>query len=440
MNFSKKLLSVVLAFVMLFSVATVFASAYTVGAEDANSINIKYTVEKVSEVSLNDGSSTYTGDDIYAVKVFAKALRGIDTLTVPVHFNNEHFAPILYIEEGVPYPGAEKDMNSSWATDFGLFDVYKKGEFLNNTNMYKADGTVTTSNMSAKAYGRGNAKATAVAYDMVFYSPDHTLYSKWHAGLSDTTGVISAVIDGAGHEKNTFLNVVSGLTINTDYTEMLTVYFLRIAATDAECVGDEFGVYTDSCYTVDGTVNATEAGFYTAPTTLPDSSLTNIPKNVVSNAVIEEQKEPSPVFNKNSQIRFNAAPVGNAKADFDVRTRGYISADDLTALCGGNVTEGAITDVGFVYFPGEGMNLATALAVAKNGSEGKYTRYQCKYMQATGSEYVWTCMVTDPVHGDPDLYSVAYITVDGETYITDAAQKTSFADLYDRNIDSYLGA
>ena len=47
MKNSKKLLSLFLAVVMIFSMISVVASAYTVGPEKAGDINIKYTVEKV---------------------------------------------------------------------------------------------------------------------------------------------------------------------------------------------------------------------------------------------------------------------------------------------------------------------------------------------------------------------------------------------------------
>lgn len=434
---SKKLLSLFLAVVMVLSVFTVMASAYTMTGEvvDGN-INVKYTVSKVGTVpETAAGSAEWSADNIYAVTVWMQSKYGVPTFTAPIHYNKALFAPITLSDGECTYPyGAGLDQDS-YATDMGESAIYAYtlGDYMNNTGMYKADGSTATTKALAKCIGLGNANSAGIDVIAELVSPDHALYNKWGAGLPADTGVVYVNLDVASKTKTAYLNTVEGINPSTDWVNMCTLYFETI--TDEDVTGEEFGVYTADCFTVDGCVDE-KAGYFTAATT---AIIANPEKNVVSNAVIEEAKEPSPVFNKNSQIRFNAAPVGDAKADFDVRTRGYIAADALEALCGGSVAEDDITDIGFVFFAGEDIDLASAAAVAKNGSTGAYTRKQCSYVQATGSEYVWTCMVTDPAY-DGTLQSVAYITVGGETYITDAAQETSFADLYDRNIDSYLGA
>ena len=430
---SKKLLSLFLAVVMVFSVFTVMASAFTMGAEVSGNINYKFTVEKVDEASMADGSSTYTGDDIYAVTLWMQCDAPVTLFKVPLQYDKNHYTPFMIIDGADLYMG-----NDTYYTDMedDSCAVYSYGAYMNNTGMYKANGD-SASKALAKCIGLGNANSGGPGEAIKLYSPDHDLYSEWHAGLADNIGVMKLECDVTGVAKSAYLNTISGITADTGWNEMITVYFQRNdGVTDADCAGDIFGVTTADSFGVDGITDASGNGYYVGAST---AIVGNPNKNIVSNAVVEEAKDPSPVFNKNSQIRFNAAPVGDAKADFDVRTRGYIAADALEALCGGSVTEDAITDIGFVFFAGEDIDLATAAEVAKNGSTGAYTRKQCSYVQATGSEYVWTCMVTDPAY-DGTLQSVAYITVGGETYITDAAQETSFADLYDRNIDSYLGA
>ena len=435
---SKKLLSLFLAVVMVLSVFTVMASAaYTRGeAEGSADIDIKYTVEKVGTVpETAAGSAEWSADNIYAVTVWMKSAKPVDTFIVPFHYNKTLFAPITLSDGECTYPyGAGIDQDSYYSDmGEGAVYAYSLGDYMNNTGMYKANGTTATTKALAKCIGLGNANSEGVSVTTELVSPDHPLYNKWGAGLAADTGVLYTCVDVATKTKTAYLNTLEGVATYTDWVNMFTMYFETVAE---DVIGAEFGVFTDDCFTLDGSYDGKGLGYFQGATAY-ESLVPSF--NVVSNAVVEEAKEPSPVFNKNSQIRFNAAPVGDAKADFDVRTRGYIAADALEALCGGSVTEDAITDIGFVFFAGEDMDLATAAEVAKNGSAGAYTRKQCYYVQATGSEYVWTCMVTDPAY-DGTLQSVAYITVGGETYITDAAQETSFADLYDRNIDSYLGA
>ena len=434
---SKKLLSFFLAVVMVLSVFTVMASAYTrFGAEGVADIDVKYTVTKVDAVpETAAGSAEWSADNIYAVTVWMKSAKPVDTFIVPFHYNKTLFAPITLSDGECTYPyGAGMDQDSYYSEmGEGAVYAYSLGDYMNNTGMYKANGTTATTKALAKCIGLGNSNSDGVSVTSELVSPDHPLYNKWGAGLPADTGVVYVNLDVAGATKTAYFNTLEGIATYTDWVNMYTLYFEALVD---DVTGAEFGVYTDNCFTVDGNYDATGSSYFAGATSYQAA----VPSmNVVSNAVVEEAKEPSPVFNKNSQIRFNAAPVGDAKADFDVRTRGYIAADALAALCGGSVTEDAITDIGFVFFAGEDMDLATAAEVAKNGSTGAYTRKQCSYVQATGSEYVWTCMVTDPAY-DGTLQSVAYITVGGETYITDAAQETSFADLYDRNIDSYLGA
>lgn len=431
----KKLLCVVLSLVMVFGTFSIMANAALAtaptGAVDESKINVKFEIEQV------DGTDMYTAVDnnIYKLTVYCDAKYGVNFLQVPIHFDKTKFAIVMADDADImgnmmySYDGNHVDIGDD------VIYYYNDPESFSDTSMLNASGAAVTALRSAQYVGLGNVNATKVVPQWELVDATHPNHATWLQTLdANTTGIAFYCLDNTLNAKNAYNNAMNGAIID-GWADMGSIYFIRLdGVSEADAVGSVFGSLAGG-YGVEGIWDESGKPSYIAANY--NEGMPGV--NFVSNAVVEEAKEPSPVFNKNSQIRFNAAPVGDAKADFDVRTRGYIAADALTALCGGNVTEDAITDIGFVFFAGEDIDLATAAEVAKNGSTGAYTRKQCSYVQATGSEYVWTCMVTDPAY-DGTLQSVAYITVGGETYITDAAQETSFADLYDRNIDSYLGA
>ena len=366
MKISKKLLSVVMAVVMLLSCFVVMASAYTYAPTN--------TTGEVKFITTADKTTVKPGDVVkFYLRIDPGTKTNLSAMNSVVVYSSSQLTPV----------GSAIADFRTWEGDFG------------------------TSFANPAAGGNMNLPVAQLAA----YTAEEKAY-------------FDKAIQIAG----------TGTSSASRWNPAANEAFVSFQMTVSSSVkpGDEIWVGMHQAAFTRGVASLAIDGVRQANTVfdLTDSML---------KLIVEEDKEPSPVFNKNSQIRFNAAPVGDAKADFDVRTRGYIAADALEALCGGSVTEDAIADVGFVFFAGEDIDLATAAEVAKNGSTGAYTRKQCSYVQATGSEYVWTCMVTDPAY-DGTLQSVAYITVGGETYITDAAQETSFADLYDRNIDSYLGA
>lgn len=444
---SKKLLSLFLAVVMLLSVFTVMAFAYTVGPEDANSINIKYGVEKVSSAPMADGSDAYTGDDIYAVTVYAKATKGIDTFTAPVHFNKDHFSPILYVEGDV-YVGTD-----TWAEDFGVENcVYTLGAYMQNVDMYDKNGAVTTKTMSAVAYGLGNAKATEVGVVTEYVSADHSLYNKWHAGLADNAGVMYVQLDASLNAKNCYLNVPTGFAPSADYVSMFTFYFQRNeGVTDADVVGDEFGVYTDDCYTVDGTTDNGNNGYYTKATYVAG----NPNKNIVSNAVIEAPAK-SIVNPMKGQIRFDKNENGGYAGTFDVRAIAIITGDDFTKTFGSIANaEANITSVGFVFAKGTGnydeMKAAAQAGVAANAASGTdvngYTYAPVDFISTSfkPGDYTFSCVIDDVNDKNATLAALAYIKyvdADGATqwaFYTDV-QTVPFAGLYDTYYGEVFGA
>ena len=426
---SKKLLSLFLAVVMVLSVFTVMASAYTrVETEGTADIDIKYTVEKVGVLpETAAGSAEFAGDNFYAVTIWMKSAKAIDLLTAPIHYNKTLFAPISLSDGECTYPvGAGMDQDSYYSEmGEGAIYVYSLGDYMNNTGMYKANGTTATTKALAKCIGLGNANASAVKVTSEIVSPDHPLYTKWGAGLPADTGVVYANIVANTAVKNAYFNTLEGITTYTDWVNMFTLYFEAIAE---DVTGAEFGVYTDDCFTVDGNYDASGYAYY-ASTAEYDARVPSM--NVVSNAVVEAAAEPSPVYNLTSQIRFNG-PVDGDYAPFDVRTRAAMTAEDFAAICGADADAvNNITKVGFVYADSSvGLTLDNAAKVIGGTAVAGYVDKEVEHIQKTATEYVWTCLIEDAVYADA-VDSVGYIVVDGETYYFDAVYATDFSALYD---------
>lgn len=427
---SKKLLSFFLAVVMVLSVFTVMASAaYTrVETEGTVDIDVKYTVEKVGELpETAAGSAALTGDNFYAVTVWMKSAKPVDTLIVPFHYNKAHFSVITLSDGDCTYPyGAGMDQDSYYSEmGEGANYLYTLGDYMNNTGMYKANGTTATTKALAKCIGLGNANSDGIKITSELVSPDHPLYSKWGAGLPADTGVMYAKVDCALQTKTAYLNTISGIETSTDWNRMLTVYFESI--TDEDVTGDEFGVFTDDCFTLDGSYDGKGLGYFQGATTY-ESLVPSM--NVVSNAVVEAAAEPSPVYNLTSQIRFNG-PVDGDYAPFDVRTRAAMTAEDFAAICGADAEAvNNITKVGFVYADSSvGLTLDNAAKVIGGTAVAGYVDKEVEHIQKTATEYVWTCLIEDAVYADA-VDSVGYIVVDGETYYFDAVYATDFSALY----------
>ena len=426
---SKKLLSLFLAVVMVLSVFTVMASAYTRGgAEGTADIDIKYTVEKVGELPETEaGSAALAGDNFYAVTVWMKSAKAVDILTVPFHYNKTLFSPITLSDGDVTYPyGAGMDQDTYY-TDMGegALYLYTLGDYMNNTGMYKENGTTATTKALAKCIGLGNSNAAAVGVTTELVSPDHNLYSKWGAGLPADAGVVYAQVKASTAVKNAYLNTLEGIATYTDWVNMFTIYFEAIAD---DVTGAEFGVYTDDCFKVDGNYDASGYAYYYS-TAKYNAQVPTF--NVVSNAVVEAAAEPSPVYNLTSQIRFNG-PVDGDYAPFDVRTRAAMTAEDFAAICGADADAvNNITKVGFVYADSSvGLTLDNAAKVIGGTAVAGYVDKPVEHIQKTATEYVWTCLIEDAVYADA-VDSVGYIVVDGETYYFDAVYATDFSALYD---------
>lgn len=391
---SKKLLSFFLAVVMVLSVFTVMASAYTrVETEGTADIDIKYTVEKVGTVpETAAGSAEWSADNIYAVTVWMKSAKPVDTLVAPFHYNKAHFAPITLSDGECTYPyGAGMDQDTYY-TDMGegAIYAYSLGDYMNNTGMYKANGTTATTKALAKCIGLGNTNSAGVKITTELVSPDHTLYSKWGAGLPENTGVVYAKVDVATNAKTAYLNTLEGIATYTDWVNTFTLYFESI--TDEDVTGDEFGVFTDDCFTVDGNYDANGLGYYESAA---NYKATRPTMNVVSNAKIEAAK--NPVYWVKNQIQWADKAAGTVNlgvvAGFDV-------ADiDIKFNDGGTSTN--VDQVGALVQIGD----ATA--------EAKYERFV--YSANNGTSYYFRTVITNiPKDYTGDIVVTPLVWMTGE--------------------------
>lgn len=438
---SKKLLSLFLAVVMVLSVFTVMASAYTrVETEGTVDIDVKYTVEKVATIPANEttGSEEYSADNIYAVTVWMKSAKAVDKLIVPFHYNKAHFAPITLVSDGTTYPyGAGMDQDT-WYTDMGegTAYTYATGDYMNNTGMYTATGASAANKALAKCIGLGNSNSTALNIIFELCSPDHSTYNKWGAGLPADTGVLYTQVKSSG-AKAAYLNTISGITTSTDWNRMLTIYFETI--TDEDVTGDEFGVLTDDCFTVDGNYDANGKGYYESAAKY-DAQVPSM--NVVSNAVVEAAAEPTIVNPLKGQMRYGDVVEG--AQTYDVRALATITAADFNATFTDEATaKEMIDEIGFVFAAGSNVgtpNMTGVKALVENGTAlDGYTKKTVNYLSSgvAADNYVFSCIVTGISETDAQadsLVAVGYIKwTDGEgTHYNyyPQAQTISYATLY----------
>ncbi len=442
---SKKLLSLFLAVVMILSMFTVMASAaYTrVETEGTADIDLKYTVEKVDVLPETEaGSAELAGDNFYAVTIWMKSDKAITTLNAPVHYNKALFAPVTLTDGECTYPvGAGMDQDSYYSEmGEGAIYAYTLGDYMNNTGMYKANGTTATTKALAKCIGLGNSNSDGVSVVTELVSPDSPTYNKWGAGLPADAGVVFFSIDVTGGTKTAYLNTIEGITTNTDWNRMFTLYFEAIAD---DVTGAEFGIYTDNCFGPDGNYDSMSTGYFLGAT----SSKNEVPSiNFTANAVVEAAAEPSIVNPLKGQIRFHKdAETNEYDGGFDIRALAVITGDDFTATFGTEAAaESMIKEAGFVFAAGSSVAapaMADVKALVENGTAvAGYTKKEVGFISNTTDpgNYVFSCIVTD-LSADADyensLVAVGYIAYEVDGVMNYAyypsAQTIAFAPLFD---------
>ncbi len=451
MRISKRILSVVMALIMLLCVCVVpsyaAGEAYPTGQEDASKINIKFAVEQVDSIEWEDYgmSLSATDNNLYAVTIYAKAAYGINQIQVPLHFDKTKFSPLMWADDAPVDNGALG--YDGWYGDNDSQDVYDfyPGEAMEDSTMLRANGN-TAANKGAAAYiPMGNtANYGVMNNDVRYVDSSNPAVAAWVDGLSENTGVMYRFYLNMT-TKMAYLNVKNNAVI-TDWCNIGTIYFVRNdGVSEADAVGAEFGFTAANSYGSQGLLDTSGQTKYGTSYAESEPGL-----HYVENAFVEATAEPSPVYAKGSQIRFNGTATDTAKAPIDVRTRAAMKAEDFAVICGDDTAaKTAITDVGFIYIDAsETFDMATAkdaVAKATDGdgdgvyTYGNYVKSPVSHIQKTGTEYVWTCLITDAAYADA-VNSVGYITVGGETYFFDAASATDFSDLYDTWYDDYTAS
>lgn len=434
-----KIFAIALVITMLTSVFCFPSSAVIADS----SIAVKVKLDKVTtagEIACDDtGLDATELDNIYKVTVgFTATNAGLSRFQAAVIYDDALF-DVCYgsgtgEENYISYPVGD-------GSDFGLTAACKYLGTAGLKDAYAEDGTGgQTSSLKIKAYGlsHGSAGTTFVAeklsYDAEAYSnavawayPGETAPANRGAFITSYTCSTSCA---------------KALVLPTGEEEFVSVYLiLKDGKTDADVDGTELRVSLID-YSGVALTNLTQYGsMYGMAKTAQQDTVASCTANGLK-YTYEAAAEPSPVYAKGSQIRFNSTEAnGTGSASFDVRTRAAMTAEDFASICGeDSVAKDAITDVGFVYADSSvGMDLATAASVIAGTDVDGYVKKQVEHIQSTGSEYVWTCLITDAAYADA-VDSVGYIVVNGTTYFFDAVYATDFSDLYDQWYDDYAAS
>lgn len=437
MKNAKKALSIVLALVLLLSTFAIAASALT--AENAEYVNVKYSLEQtntfVSGGTEIDVTGTAHDGKVYALTMSVKAQYGLSYLQLPYYYNMDKFGQITLYDSGeiyYAYDGYASDMGEN-----AVYDVYKLGPAWSDAGQYKADGSAAGNALQTKCFGLANA-SVAGAYSVVTKIVDSTTigYDLWCEGITGkdfTVGCGFFTINNLfTKSKAAHMNVVNGKVV-TDYVDIITVYLYNHSG---DPVGEEIGAYTD--WEKD-TVNNIQVVWDTTGTTAFIAGSNNFVggwASFIENSVVTA---PSPVYAKTTQIRFNG-PVDGDYAPFDVRTRAAMTAEDFAAFCGSDAEAvNNIEEVGFVYAAQSvvaDFDKATAEAVIAGGEATGYLKVPVEHIQKANGEYIWTCLITGPDYDD-GVNALGYIKVGGKTYVFDGnVTSTSFSALYDAAADA----
>ncbi len=435
-----KIFTVVMAIAMLASVFCFPSSAVI----DGSSVTVNVNLEKVTTpgevVCADSGADATELGNIYKVTLgFTSVNAGLSKFQASVVYDEALFDVCCGdgVDNFISYKVSEVVDDMGW----GAACTWKGTAA--DADAYDTNGVGgQTSAMKIKAYGlkHANAGTTFVAEKLDPTSEAYGNVVNW--AYPGEAAPANRGAFTASYKLSTSNN--KGLIIpNGDETEVVTVYLsLQEGKTDADVDGTEIRV-SNIDYSGVALANLTAYGsLYGMAKTAQQDTVGSITANGLS-YVYEAPKAPSPVYAKGSQIRFNGTEADGAKANFDVRTRAALTAADFATICGSEDNAKALADagklqVGFVYTAGT-MDVATAKAVATGTAADGYKNVPVTYIQSTGSEYVWTCLITNADYAGT-VQALAYIIVDGTAYYFDAASTTTFSSLYDVYYPQYAAS
>lgn len=412
MNKVSKILSVALVLVLALSVMVMPASAAD------GTIDVTYKLEKYDGVDSKGAQAT----DIYALTMYIDSTNPITNFTMPIYYERDKFLPVDGTDMSIMEWGYTVDHSIGCN---GVAYVIPEDSDLADTNKYQKVNA-TAANRTIVTRG-GVSGLGAVAFSTVIKAltdQDKDASTAWWVGADpEKYGVFVIQYESA----NGYCNLQG-------YGEPKPfITFLFKAMTD-DIEGAFFGNHPDGQPTVFVTETDNTKHWYDLNSTVgyPDVTVEAYTYTL-----------PSPVYAKGSQIRFNGTEADGAKANFDVRTRAALKAEDFAAICGSEDNAKALAaagklQVGFVYTAGT-MDVATAKAVATGTAAAGYYNKPVTYIQSTGTEYVWTCLIKNADYND-SVQALGYIIVDGTAYYFDAASTTTFSTLYDAWYDDYTAS
>lgn len=149
----------------------------------------------------------------------------------------------------------------------------------------------------------------------------------------------------------------------------------------------------------------------------------------------------TPVEFQKSQIRFKGitGPTSTSadyKGTFDVRTVAQITEANFTSFFTDETTAKAgITDFGFVYAAKSNVatfDVDTAKGVAEGTPATNYVKVPVTYMQHTGGNYIFTCLISNIPDADKTdgVNCLGYVCFNGTYYYFDAAASVDYGTLY----------
>ena len=182
---------------------------------------------------------------------------------------------------------------------------------------------------------------------------------------------------------------------------------------------------------------------------LTDLNLTNS----MLKLTVAAAEEPSIVKPLKGQIRFHKDAAGAYANSFDVRALAVIEGNDFTTKFGDiAAAKTKIKEVGFVFAQGANVTApsmdAVKALVEKGTAAAGYAKKTVNYISTSVDKgnYVFSCIATDIPDAEKNnsLVAVGYIayTVDGETVYAyyPAAQTISFAGLFNTHYADEFGA
>lgn len=434
-----KIFAVALVITMLASVFCFPSSAVIADS----SIDVKVKLEKVTtpgEIACDDtGLDATELGNIYKVTVgFTATNAGLSRFQAAVVYDDELF-DVCYgsgtgAENFISYPVGD-------GSDFGFTAACKYLGTAGLNDAYASDGTGgQTSSLKIKAYGLSHASAgtTFVAEKLDYNAEAYSNCVAWAYPGETAPANRGAFI--TSYTCST--SCAKSLILPTGEEEFVSIYLiLKDGKTDTDVNGTELRVSLID-YSGVALTNLTQYGsMYGMAKTAQQDTVASCTANGLSYTYTA----PSPVYAKGSQIRFHNSEVDETKAWFDVRTRAALTTDDFNEICVSEDNAKALAaagklQVGFVYKANIGdpatIDLATAKAVATGATAAGYTNVPVTYIQSTGTEYIWTCLIRDADYNG-SVQALGYIIVDGTPYYFEAASLTTFSTLYDTWYDDY---